>query len=322
MKIRSIELTNFRKLVGTVRVDSIGDNVSVLVGRNELGKSTLLQAINGVIFEKARSTAIHVKAFRHFVNGTVPEVKLSFELDGKNWVIHKRFAGQAGKAVLTAPNGVIHEDEAAEAVLQRILGFTGGRGGGEPGIWGTFWVQQWQAFGDVKLNEQAQRTIQGCLEAQVGLVTGSVRGQRIPKIVREAIDTIQSQSGPRGKFKDAVERVGEVGAEVAELEVKAKSVSELLTDLSRTRRDLKEAQAGLDDTAHRAEVDGERNKRILDAPLQGFDDILDNFRVGGLFQKFSKPEDVQECHISNRIVEERFRLFPAGFLRNHKPSKR
>ena len=84
MKIRSVELTNFRKFVGTVCVDTIGDNVNVLVGRNELGKSTLLQAINGVIFEKARSTASHVKAFRHFVNGTVPEVKLAFDVEGKS----------------------------------------------------------------------------------------------------------------------------------------------------------------------------------------------------------------------------------------------
>ncbi len=35
MKIRSVELTNFRKFVGTIRVDAIGDNVNVLVGRNE-----------------------------------------------------------------------------------------------------------------------------------------------------------------------------------------------------------------------------------------------------------------------------------------------
>ena len=35
MKIRSIELTNFKKFVGTVRVEAIGGNVNVLVGRNE-----------------------------------------------------------------------------------------------------------------------------------------------------------------------------------------------------------------------------------------------------------------------------------------------
>src|SRR5258708_25068221 len=100
MKIRSVELVNFRKFVGTVRVDNIGDNVNVLVGRNELGKSTVLQAINCVIFERAKSNAAHVKAFRHFINGTVPEVKLAFDVDGKTWTIHKRFAGQAGKSFL------------------------------------------------------------------------------------------------------------------------------------------------------------------------------------------------------------------------------
>ena len=92
MKIRSIALTNFRKFVGTVSVDGIGDGVSVLVGRNEIGKSTILQAINGVIFEKANSTSQRVRDFRHFVNGTVPEVELRFDLDGVSWTIRKRFA--------------------------------------------------------------------------------------------------------------------------------------------------------------------------------------------------------------------------------------
>jgi predicted ATP-dependent endonuclease of OLD family len=78
VKIRSIELINFRKFVGTVKVENIGDKVSVLIGRNELGKSTLLEAINAAIFEKAKSAASHVKGYRHFVNGTIPEVKLSF----------------------------------------------------------------------------------------------------------------------------------------------------------------------------------------------------------------------------------------------------
>ncbi|MGY2909204.1 AAA family ATPase [Bradyrhizobium sp. URHC0002] len=201
MKIRSVELTNFRKFVGTFRVDCIGDNVNVLVGRNELGKSTLLEAINGAIFEKAKSTAAHVKAFRHLANQTVPEVKLAFDVDGKSWLIHKRFAGQAGKAILSCSDQRLFEDDAAEAELQRLLGFSGGRSGGEPGIWGTLWVQQGQSFGDVELNEQAQRTMQGCLEAQVGLVTGGTRGQKIPKAVRDALDRPSRGEGPAGEVQ-------------------------------------------------------------------------------------------------------------------------
>jgi len=265
MKIRSIELTNFRKFVGTVRVENIGDNVNVLVGRNELGKSTLLEAINGVIFEKAKSTAAHVKAFRHFVNGTVPEVKLAFDIDDKSWTIHKRFAGQAGKATLTCSDHRLFEDDAAEAELQRLLGFAGGRGGGEPGIWGTLWVQQGQSFGDAALDDQGQRTMQGCLEAQVGLVTGGARGQKIPKAVKEALDALRSSKGPRGKFKEAVDRLADSKQETAELESKRQSVFQLMEDLARNKRELKQEADGWDDTAHRLEVDAERTKRTAAA---------------------------------------------------------
>lgn len=267
MKIRSVELTNFRKFVGTVRIDSIGDNVNILVGRNELGKSTLLQAINAVIFDKARSTAGHVKAFRHFLNGTVPEVKLAFDIEGQSWSIQKRFALQAGKAVLTCSNGRIFEDDAAETELQRLLGFTGGRGGGEPGIWGTLWVQQGHSFGDTKLNEPAQRTIQGCLESQVGLVTGGARGQKIPNAVRKALEDIQSQKGPRGRFREVTERLNAVNTEIVELQGKANNVSDFLTELTVRRRDLRETLAGWDDTQHRAELERERNRRVAASTL-------------------------------------------------------
>jgi uncharacterized protein YhaN len=265
MKIRSLQLINFRKFVANVRVDGIGDGVNVLVGRNELGKSTLLQAINGVIFEKAKSTSQHVKSFRHFVNGTVPEVKLAFDVEGKSWSIHKRFAGQAGKAILTCSDKRIFEDEAAESELQRLLGFTGGRGGGEPGIWGTLWVQQGHSFGDTALDEQARRTMQGCLEAQVGAVTGGTRGHKIPKAVYEALEKIRSTRGPRGKFKEAMDRLEEIRTNVAELDGKRKDVFKHMDDLAQDKRELKEIQTGWNEDAHRGELDAQRGKRVAAA---------------------------------------------------------
>jgi uncharacterized protein YhaN len=54
MKIRWVEATNFRKFVGTVRIEGIGDGINVLDGHNEIGKSTLMEAINGVVFERQR----------------------------------------------------------------------------------------------------------------------------------------------------------------------------------------------------------------------------------------------------------------------------
>jgi energy-coupling factor transporter ATP-binding protein EcfA2 len=224
MKIRSIQLTNFRKFVGTVGVDGITDGVNLLVGENEVGKSTLLEAINGVIFEKAKSQTERVKSFRHFVNGTVPEVQLAFDLDGTRWTILKRFAGQSGKAVLTSSDHRRFEDEAAELELQRLLEFASRRGGGEPGIWGTLWVRQGSSFGDPKLDDAGRRTLQGCIEAQVGVVTGGERGRRIPVAVDEALGEILSARGPRGKFKDAKDRLEEVGGRANQLEEKRREI--------------------------------------------------------------------------------------------------
>ena len=253
MKIRSIALTNFRKFVGTVRIDGIGDGVSVLVGRNEIGKSTILEAMNGVIFAKAKSTAQDVKGYRHFVNGTVPEVELGFELDGENWTIRKRFAGQGGKALLTSRNRRF-EDEAAEAELQRLLGFTGGRGAAEPGIWGTLWVRQGYSFGPPGLNESARRTLQDCLETQVGAVTGGARGHNIPNAVKASLAEIVNSRGPYGRFKDVRDQLAAATSRIDELTTKRAELFKHMDDLARLTKELRNLKADWDEVAYRQEL--------------------------------------------------------------------
>ena len=265
MKLRSIQLTNFRKFVGTVGVDGITDGVNLLVGENESGKSTLLEAINGVIFEKAKSQTERVRSFRHFVNGTVPEVELAFDLDGTRWIILKRFAGKSGKAVLTSSDNRRFEDEAAELELQRLLEFASRRGGGEPGIWGTLWVRQGRSFGDPKLDDAGRRTLQGCIESQVGVVTGGERGRRIPVAVEQALGEILSARGPRGKFKDAKDRLEEVGGRAEQMEGKRREIFEYMDTLARQKRERKELQVDWNEEAHRCELDEARTRRTAAA---------------------------------------------------------
>jgi energy-coupling factor transporter ATP-binding protein EcfA2 len=239
MKIRCIEATNFRKFVGTVRVNGIGDGINVLVGLNEMGKSTLMEAINGVVFEKAKAQTKETRSFRHFVNGTVPEVSLAFDLGGKSWSLKKRFAGPAGKAFLQNADGRRYEDEEAEAELQRILGFTVNGRSVEPGIWATFWVRQGHSFGDPALDERARRTLHGCLEAQVGAVTGGHRGHRIPEAVEGALAEIVSSRGPRGRNKVAHDQLSTVNMKVDELEAKRNRLFAEMENLASLNRELR-----------------------------------------------------------------------------------
>jgi len=265
MKIRSVQLTNFRKFQGAFRVDGIADGVNVLVGNNELGKSTLLAAINAVIFERAKSQTKTTESFQHFVNGTVPEVELTFDLDGASWTIRKRFAGQSGKAVLTSTGNRRFEGEAAEMELQRLLQFEGRRSGAEHGIWGTLWVTQGKSFGDPEMDDASRRTLQGCIEAQVGVVTGGDRGRKIPLAVDEALREIMNARGPSGKYKQTLVDLEEATALATQLDRKRNEVFEHMDSLARQKRDRRSLEAGWSDEVHRHELDESRLLRIAAA---------------------------------------------------------
>jgi DNA repair exonuclease SbcCD ATPase subunit len=239
VKIRWVQATNFRKFVGTVRVNGIGDGINLLVGHNEMGKSTLMEAINGVVFEKAKAQTKETRGFRHFSNRTVPEVSLGFDLDGKTWALKKRFAGPAGKAFLRNSDGRRYEDEEAEAELQRLLGFNVSGRNTERGIWGTFWVRQGHSFGDPSLDERARQTIHGCLEAQVGAVAGGLRGQRIPRAIEGALAELVSSRGPRGRYKVTSDQLAAAGVKVVELEAKRDQLFAEMERLARLKRELR-----------------------------------------------------------------------------------
>ncbi len=55
MRLRSLEVSDFRKFDRPVRLDGLVDGINVLAEPNEFGKSTLLAAIKTVLFEKHRA---------------------------------------------------------------------------------------------------------------------------------------------------------------------------------------------------------------------------------------------------------------------------
>jgi predicted ATP-dependent endonuclease of OLD family len=76
MKIRSLRLEHFRKFIDPVVLTGFTDGVNVLAESNEFGKSTLLAAIRGVLFERHVSKASSVTQMRHWSNQTSPLISL------------------------------------------------------------------------------------------------------------------------------------------------------------------------------------------------------------------------------------------------------
>ena len=62
MKLRSLALNQLKKFTSPMRLDGIDDGLNVAVGPNEMGKSTLLDALRAALFEKYSSKAQPITA--------------------------------------------------------------------------------------------------------------------------------------------------------------------------------------------------------------------------------------------------------------------
>lgn len=113
MRLESLEVRDFRG-VQTATI-AFGPGVTVLHGPNELGKSTLVEAIHAALFVPTTSQAGH-----DYITwgGSAPAcVTLTFEHEGKLWRVSKRF-GRRAEAKL----------ESREVVSQQFREVVSGRG--------------------------------------------------------------------------------------------------------------------------------------------------------------------------------------------------
>ena len=64
MKLRALELEQFRKFDRPIRIAGMTDGLNLVIGPNEMGKSTLFAALEAVLFERHRSQAQAVKSLQ------------------------------------------------------------------------------------------------------------------------------------------------------------------------------------------------------------------------------------------------------------------
>ena len=143
MRLLEINLKNYRvHRDTTVR---FSPTIHVVGGRNEVGKSTLAEAIHRVLFLKADGTTEYHKKMKSNFGGE-PEIRLRFEQDGKTYVLFKRFLknqltkfGIEGKAEAT--------DAQADTELSNVIHAQTGLGkSGLTTQWAHLWAWQEQSM--------------------------------------------------------------------------------------------------------------------------------------------------------------------------------
>ena len=202
-----------------VRLGGFGDGVNVLCGPNECGKSTVLEAIRSLLFERHTSRADVVRRMQPRAGAASPRLAMEFELPGGRWRVEKRFLHREPLALLTAPDGARYESDAAEERLQELLGFAApGKQGSRPehvGLWGALLVAQRASLDQADLgSDLARATVAGCLEAEVGaLAAGGERGHAALRAVQARLSaSLDGRGSPRGRHKEVIAALAELGA--------------------------------------------------------------------------------------------------------------
>ncbi|MCB1484402.1 MAG: hypothetical protein KDJ17_05870, partial [Hyphomicrobiaceae bacterium] len=141
MKLLALRAAQFRRFGDGVAVEALSPSVNVLAGPNELGKSTLFEALEAAFLVPHGTSGARLEAFRPRGGGE-PLVEVDFEIGGARWRIRKQF-GRGKTAVLSNLDSGRVEARAgeAEAQLARLVGTGDG-----PGRIGLVWVRQQRAL--------------------------------------------------------------------------------------------------------------------------------------------------------------------------------
>ncbi len=138
MKILALRVAAFRRFAAPAAIETFGDGVNVLSGPNEMGKSTLFDALQAAFLLRHKVSGAALDAMRPYVGGE-PLVEVDFEAEGRRWRIRKQF-GRGGNAVLSdvESGAVVARNAEAEERLATLTG----RSSDLPAGLGLVWVRQ------------------------------------------------------------------------------------------------------------------------------------------------------------------------------------
>ena len=259
MKLRKLSVNQFKRFTEPTRLGELCDGLNLVVGPNELGKSTLLDALRAVLFERNSSRAQQIKALQNDRSGAAPVIELVFEVNGAEYTLTKRFVNSP-YARLQCPDGTLLEADAAENRLRSLLGFAeaGNRGATSEtlGMWGVLWVQQGQSFGSPNLPESALASLSAGLESEVGTVLGGRRGRELPQVIEQQRGELVTarRRQPRGEYKDTLEHVSEMEQRLVGQQQQQLEISETLEQLAAAEARLTRLEDGGQDRIDQEEL--------------------------------------------------------------------
>ena len=237
MKIRSLQVEQFRKFDHAVLVDGFGDGLNIIEGPNETGKSTLLLALRAALFERHNAKTDAIRAFApHQVTGARPTVTVAFDIGGERFHLEKSFLKRPS-ALLETSNGRRFEGAEAETELKRLLGLDPKEKApiskGSPAHFGVLLTPQAQSFQQPAIADGTRHSLEAAVAADIAELGNQSEVDSLLAEFDEVLFGFVSKRGePKNRYKDVSARLDMIDQEITETTSERAALQEELEKLA------------------------------------------------------------------------------------------
>lgn len=274
MRIKEIELQHVRA-IDHLKLDNFADNgVTVISGDNEVGKSTIADALKFLFKFQYTSASQEVTAMHQLGSAEPPQITAHLELDGYDFTVTKVYARSRGKCVIEihAPMRQTIDGKAAESWLaERFANADTKR------VWDVFVAEQGKAQETLSLGGYAQ--ISSALQEAVGQNPETDAQRSIFEHVEKEFKKYFTEKGaarkitPKKVLTDPEKDLGEAKNQLAEGRTKVREYENLLAESRRNEDKLAASAAALPEAEQELQLWQQRN-----AALEEFRVRVDNSR--------------------------------------------
>lgn len=232
MKLHSIELRNVRG-IGHLVIDELPERgVVVIAGDNEMGKSTIAEAIHVALTYKATSGARQVKALRPNDRDAYPEITMDMTLGELRFTLRKVFAGgtktTATEITVTEPSRKSYTGEDAQKWLDELT-----REEGTRELWDAFVAKQGTEQAALKLGTFAK--VEAALQqASGGTPETDAHKSIVEAALAERAEYYTSNGKEKAPLKQAREAVEDAEARFAAADARVAEVRDLVRQAEQT----------------------------------------------------------------------------------------
>lgn len=261
MELIRLDMTNF----GRFRQHSVelGPGLNVLVGPNESGKSTFVEALATILYTDPGTTARKTARLERWGSPGTMRLRLEFSHDGDVWILEKDFGN--GESRLSSPDGsvAVGDRKEIDRRVARVVGFET--------------REVFESVAAVRQSELDQVTLPArrkgllpMIEARLTSAGGATDAAGVIESVdreisriRKGIDRPSKHPGP---LKAALDARRELSSGLEEARSEWQDYLEALDELTRDRADLEETRARLERTEriYRSELERREATAELD----------------------------------------------------------